>query len=250
VTSILGKATLPLSRDGEPKQTGFLPTPIRIRRPLIAIASTVVVLASVAGFANLYARANRQSPVVIVTHQVVQGQQISEGDLGVVDAAISGTVSTVPVGDVDLVAGKRAAVTLLPGSLLSMSDVSSSLQILPGHAVVGIALKAGQLPSSGLQVGERVMVVQTASSGSLAGGVATTSPAASNSAQSGYSAMANGVLVPAASVYAMAIPSANSGSDDAELVSIQVSSALAPAVSVVAAEGQVSLILLPQEGPS
>ena len=234
------------SKDGASTSAARFPTPIRVRRPAMAIMSVTIVFASVAGFASMYSSANRQAPVVIVTRLVPEGQRITRADLGEANAAISGSVTPIPVADASLVTGKRAAVTLPPGSLLTMADVSTSLQIQAGNAVVGVALKDGQLPTSGLDPGENVMVVETASPGESVTSVATPTPTSSSSSPTGTPGSPVGVLVPIASVYDVETPAANSGASATELVSIQISSILAPAVSMAAAAGQVSLVLLPQ----
>ena len=56
-------------------------------------------------------------------------------------------------------------MTIPSGSLLTMADTTAAEPISPGDAVVGMALKAGQLPSSGVEPGEQVMIVQTGAPG-------------------------------------------------------------------------------------
>ena len=88
------------------------------------------------------------------------------------------------------------------------------------------------------------MVVQTASPGSpLSVGTRSGSGAASN-ANSEATAV-TGVLVPEAAVFDVTTPGANSGGTVSELVSVEVPTTLAAAVSTAAAADQVSLVLLP-----
>jgi SAF domain len=209
-----------------------LPKPNKVRRPVMALASTVLVFASIAIFAGLYANAGHRVPVVAVVQPVNQGQQISSSDLGQVEASISGSVHPIPYSAVGSVVGKQAAVALVPGSILTAGDVSSASRLPAGDAIVGIALKPGQLPSAGVVPGEQVMVIQTGLPGSPA-------PAFSSSTQSNTV----GVLVPRADVYDVAPPSAASG-QSTQLVSVEVAEQLAPAVSVAAAAGQVSIVVI------
>lgn len=213
-----------------------LPAPVRVRRPVLAIASVAVVFASIAIFVSIYSRANHQISVIAITRPVPQGQQITANDLGVANAVVSGAVSPVPTADARDIVGKVAAVALVPGSLLTMADVSNSQPLAAGDAVVGIALKDGQLPSSGVEPGDQVMVVQTETPGTPVPGASTGTTGTAGS---------TGVLVPSARVYEVATPAPSSSGAASELVSIEVSSTVAAEVSVAAAADQVSLVLLP-----
>jgi SAF domain len=205
----------------------------------MAVASAVVVFASIAAFATIYSSANHQVEALIVTTTIEQGQPITASQLGQSGVAISGGVVAIPVSDASELSGKRAAVTIPAGSLLTPADVTSSQPIASGDAVVGMALKAGQLPAAGVSPGDQVMIVETASPGSP---VTTTGSADSSSGASGAS---TGVLVAQASVFDVTTPPANASGTVSELVSVEVPSTLAAAVSTAAASGDVSLVLLP-----
>jgi len=196
------------------------------------------VFASIAIFADIDASSNRHTDVLIVTQTIEQGQQMEGSDLGQASASISGGVTAIPVSDASQLLGKRAAVTIPAGSLLTAGDISSTQAINAGYAVVGMALKVGQLPSAGVAAGDQVMIVQTASSGAPLG-----SP--SGSGTSTGTGASTGVLVSQASVFDVEIPSASTGSNASQLVSVEVSSTLAAAVATAAAADQVSLVLLP-----
>jgi hypothetical protein len=221
-----------------------LPKPNKVRRPVMALASTVLVFASIAIFADLYANAGHRAPIVAVVQPVHQGQQISSSDLGEVEASITGSVQPIPYSAVGSVVGKEAAVALVPGSILTTGDVSTASRIPGGDAIVGVALKPGQLPSAGVVPGQQVMVVQTG----LPGSPAPTSPSSSSSSGSTLNQPSGvGVLVPRADVYDVASSASTSGDSSTQLVSIQLPQDLAPAVSVAAAAGEVSLIVIPPE---
>ena len=237
-----------------------LPKPNKVRRPVMALASTVLIFASIAIFASLYTSAGHRVPIVAVVRPVHQGQKISSSDLGEATASISGSVQPIPYSAVGSVVGKQAAVGLVPGSILTTGDIATTSRIPAGDAVVGIALKPGQLPSAGVVPGEQVMVVQTGQPGSPAPSLSTSSSSSTSgaasfpapSAGSGSSSSqsgSEGVLVPRAQVYDVASPSAASGGASTQLVSVELAQQLAPAVSVAAAAGQVSIVVLPQ-GPS
>ena len=244
-----GAASSRMGRDESPARGGSgsterLPKPNRVRRPVMALASTVLIFASIAIFADLYANAGHRVPIVAVVQPVHQGQQITSSDLGEVEASISGSVHPIPYSAVGSVVGKEAAVALVPGSILTMGDVSSASRIPVGDAIVGVALKPGQLPSAGVVPGQQVMVIQTGLPGSPAPTFlsSSSSPGSTSSQPSGV-----GVLVPRAEVYDVASPGSASGSSPTQMLSIQLPQNLAPAVSVAAAAGEVSVIVIPPE---
>ena len=65
----------------------------------MVLASLVMVFASIAVFADIYASTNRQTSVLIVTQTIQQGQQLSGSDLGQASVSISSGVSPIPVSD-------------------------------------------------------------------------------------------------------------------------------------------------------
>ncbi len=219
--------------------------------------SALLVFASIAAFASVYTRANHRQSVLIVTQTIEQGQPITGSDLGSASVSISGAVHPIPVSDPQLLAGRRAAVTIPSGSLLTMADTTAAQPISPGDAVVGVALKAGQLPSGGVEPGDQVMIVQTGAPGAPL--VSPVEPSGSSAGNSASSSPANlGVLVPRATVFDVQMPSVGSGGSnasslqgassstgDSQLVSVEVSDSDAPTVSTSAAAGQISLVLIP-----
>jgi hypothetical protein len=205
----------------------------------MVVASSALVFASIAVFAGAYSSANRQSPVLVVTTTIEQGQPIVGSDLGQASVAISGGVTPIAVSDASELSGKRAAVTIPAGSLLTTSDVTGAQSIDVGDAVVGLALKEGQLPSSGLKAGDKVMIVQTA----IPGSALTVPPTTGGSPD--ISTASAGVLVPQASVFDVEVPPVSSSASVLESVSVEVSATLAAGVSTAAAADEVSLVLLP-----
>lgn len=266
MTALLDRARTSRDGPGAKSTQDRLPAPVRVRRPVLAVASVAVVFTSIAVFVGIYSDTNHQVAVITVAQPVLQGQRITSGDLGEAHLTTSGALSPVPVAEARDVVGKVATVTLVPGSMLTMADVSASQPIKPGDAVVGIALKDGQLPSAGVEPGDEVMVVQTETPGSPAPDTPASSPTgvgATGSSQAGTTSSGGsvpeasaagspgnptGVLVPDALVFGVASPGPNSSGSASELVSIEVSSTVAAAVSVAAASDQVSLVLLPASG--
>jgi SAF domain len=223
--------------------TDRMPVVGRSRRPLLVVASGLLVVVSIAMFASLYSSANHQTTVLVVVNTIDQGQQITAGDLGQASVSISSGVVPIAVADAHQLSGKRASVTIPAGSLLTMADVSGGETVATGDAIVGIALKTGQLPAGGVKVGDHVMMVLTNSPGTPVTGMST----AASSASSGEAT--TGVLIPRAAVFGVDLPSANSSSGTSLLVSVEVPQAVAADVATAAAADQVSLVLLPIGNP-
>jgi hypothetical protein len=139
--------------------------PTRQRRPGWAALGGVLVLGLGAAFGYLYSTAGSKEPVVVLTAPVAVGEVIDRADLSTVDVA--GDVTAIAGANLESVVGQRAAVALLPGTLLQRSMVTDADPIPPGQAQVGMAVKAGQVPADGLIAGDRVQVLRLA--GQVAG---------------------------------------------------------------------------------
>jgi SAF domain len=220
--------------------------------------SALLVFASIAAFVSVYARGNHRQSVLIVTQTIEQGRPITGADLGSASLSVSGAVHPILVSDAQLLSGRRAAVTIPTGSLLTMADTTAAQPVSPGDAVVGMALKGGQLPASGVEPGDQVMIIQTGAPGTplVSSAQSSQSPADGIATPSSPGA---GVLVSRATVFDIQPPPGGSGgsggsssslgppspSTDSQLVSVEVAVSDAAVVSAAAAVGQVSLVLLP-----
>jgi hypothetical protein len=191
-------------------------------------------------FALIYAHSSRLESVIGVARQVPEGELVSSGDLRQVDISIGNGVTVVPVDQAGEVVGKPAAVTLLAGTLLSPSDIGGSKALGSGEAVVGIDLKPGMVPASGVQPGERVLIVLTGQSGSpltanASGGSASSGQLSSNGATFSTEVIAKATVV--------GVDDAPDDSGAGDLVaSVEVASEMAPVVADASAAGQAALV--------
>lgn len=135
------------------------------------------------------------------------------------------------------VANLRAKVSLPAGVLLSWADLTSAPALPTGDVVVGVTLRPGQAPAEALAPGEAVQVRYVPSS-------STATSAGSSSAKVGLSAGA--VVVPRATVYALAPPATGSAG---EVVSLVVPEAAAGRLVGLAAQGEVAVDLLAAAAP-
>lgn len=130
----------------------------------IALAVALIVTLAAIG-AYLYSTAGSKTPVVMVIHRIAVGQVVQRSDLTTVP--VSGRVVAVVGGNLASVVGQRAAVTLLPDTLLQRAMVTSGQTLPAGQAQVGVAVRSGQIPADGLAAGDRVRVVQLPVKGSV-----------------------------------------------------------------------------------
>ncbi len=247
MTAVVDRVNLNRASTTEATAAPRVPTPLRGRRPLLAVASALLVFVSVAGFADLYASANHPESVLVVTRTIEQGKLIGADDLSAARIDVSGRVSLIPVSDSSELNGERAAVTIPAGSLLITNDLTDVPSIAAGDAVVGLALKAGEMPAAGVEPGDQVMIVETAPAGAALDGTGGAGqPSGVTEPESEGSGAPTGVLVPQADVFDVESPPLDASSGTLQLVSVEVSSTEAAAVTTAANADQVSLVLLPE----
>jgi hypothetical protein len=200
-----------------------------------------LVTSCIAIFTSIYLRAGNKSEVLVLTHNVAQGQAITRSDLAVVRVSYSSGLAPIPVDDLSAVLRQSAVVPLLQGTLLSMTELTA--QPGPGHgdAIVGIATKPGQLPAEGVAVGASVDVILTGSESTLTGGASDGSVPASPPVPSG-DVEVGAVLAPNASV--IAVSASTDANANTTVVSVLIPSTLAPLVASASAAGQVALVLV------
>jgi hypothetical protein len=241
--------TRPVVESGS-HRVGLRLDPVRHRRrPALAVGSLALVVACVAVFTSVYAKAGDQLSVVGVAVAVPQGQVVKADDLTVVRIAASSGLSTVPADEASVVVGRRAAENLEPGTLLTTEELVVSYSPPAGESIVGVAAKEGQYPASGVEPGETVDVILTGAPGqedSVAVDPETTSDqsGAGATATPGEATVTAGtVLVPDATVLEAAPSPASSGSDAVD-VSLLMPSTLAPLVASASAADQVALVVV------
>ncbi len=188
----------------------------------MALLGVVAVVGGALLFLALYSNVEHRQAVLAVARPVAVGQVITAADLQVVRVSTSSGVTPVPASRASSVAGRTAAVTLVPGTLLASAQLGSSSDLRAGQAIVGVALKAGQAPAA-LRAGTRVEVIDSTKSTSGDPGrpvVLTDQAVVSSSARS------------------------ESSSSATSLVSLTLPSGDAPAVASAAADGRVSLVVV------
>jgi hypothetical protein len=171
--------------------------------------------------------AGHRHAVLVVVRPVGAGATIRPGDLGEARISADPQIHTVGAAGRTRVIGRTAAVNLVPGTLLTLGELSNGPVVGSGSAVVGLALKPGRLPS-GVKALDRVTLIETA-------GVNSGSTSGSSSGSGSGS-----VLASEATVSSVA-PSADGQST---VVSVVVATDQAPTVAAAAARDEVTVVVL------
>ena len=201
-----------------------MPSAQRERKPaLFALAILLVALG--AGAAGLLViRASAQVQAIEVVQPVNQNSQIPAGALEEVSVPAGSALNYLPWTSVAEVERDFAAISIPADTLLTRQMVSGSNTSTAGRDLVGLSLKAGQVPGD-LQPGDEVEAVAVGTAcGTTAGAV----------------------LAQRAEVTAVSGSVTASGST--AVVTLAVQPADAEALTCSAANGNVGLALLPDHG--
>lgn len=140
-----------------------LPRAPRERRPWLAALAVLLIVGGAAVAGLLALRADERVPVLELARDVAAGAQITEADLRTTPVA-SENALLVPAGALDQVVGQYATVKLTAGQLLDSTMLRADATLEEGQVAVGAALGAGRVPATGLQPGDIVTLVSTATS--------------------------------------------------------------------------------------
>lgn len=196
----------------------------RHRQFPLVVVGVLLVLGCALAFTDASLHLGSREEVLVVAQPVAAGQVLTSADLRAARVSTGSGLEVVLSGQEATVVGRRAAVALVAGSLLTASEVGSPPLVGSGFDVVAVGLKAGAYPPE-LAPGDRVQIVPVTSSSSSGG--------------NGTSGVASGSPVGAT---VLSIETAPSDSDDPTVFSLQVSTSDADEVAALAAAGQASLV--------
>ena len=146
--------------------TTAAPTPppslgARRRRPALGALSVALIVAGGLGSAALYATGDERVEVLAVARVVPYGQTLTDADLRVVRVTLDDGVKPVGASRKAQMVGRRAAVELRPGTLLTQDQVTDTVALQPGQMLVGVAVERSHLPVQRLTPGMQVVIVST-----------------------------------------------------------------------------------------
>ena len=192
----------------------------------------LLVLGCALAFTDASVHLGSREEVLVVAQPVSAGQVLTGADLGTARVSTGSGLQVVVAGEEAGVVGRRAAVPLVAGALLTEAEVGSAPPVGSGSDEVAVGLKAGAYPPD-LAPGDRVEVVPVVSS---------TGPAGSGTSATGSgTAAVSGSPVHATVLGVDTAPAASSGPT---VVSLEVASRDAEEVASWAAAGEASLVEL------
>lgn len=141
---------------------GFV-DPVRSRRSWRYTAGAIAAIVAGGLLAvAVYTQVQQTVTVFTVSGTVQRGATFTARDLATITVTPGQRIDGYTSGQAAQIIGKIAAVTLPAGSLITRSAVVDRLPIDDGHAVVGVAVKASQMPATGLEAGDQVVITPIA----------------------------------------------------------------------------------------
>ncbi|WP_091653999.1 SAF domain-containing protein [Micromonospora pallida] len=131
-----------------------------MRPGLLGLAVLLIALGGLgAAFAVTSVRAT--GTYLAVARPVEVGTVLSADDLMSVQVAGGQGLRPVPAGEIDDVIGKRAAVTLTPGTLVTQAQLTDKPLLGTGQQQLALGLKPSEVPARTLRPGDKVLLVST-----------------------------------------------------------------------------------------
>ncbi|MEV6796410.1 SAF domain-containing protein [Streptomyces sp. NPDC051320] len=143
------------------------PLPPRRRRRSFMVIGAVMVLAGAIGVAGLLNASSDRLDVLVLAHDVPVGQKIGAADLRVVALPPEPGLNTTPATQRSKMVGRRAAVALSEGSLLTARQLAGNSTLRPGEELVAVEVKRGMAPVDALHPGDGIRLVTTPRDGEV-----------------------------------------------------------------------------------
>ncbi|MGC5660784.1 flagellar biosynthesis protein FlgA [Micromonospora sp. WMMD723] len=152
------------TRDGVPVDAPIAPPKVvrqrRTRPGLLGLAVLLIALGGLgAAFAVTSVRAT--GSYLAIARPVEVGRILIADDLVSVQVSGGAGLSPVPAKKRDEVVGKRAAVSLVPGSLLTMAQLTDAPLLGQGQQQIALGLEPSKVPARKLHPGDKVLLVST-----------------------------------------------------------------------------------------
>ena len=208
-----------------------LPAPPRERRPALAALAVLLILGGALGASFLVLRSGHRVAAIEISTRIGAGQRIPLSAMQPVQIPADTGLGYVPWAQAAQVSRFFTVGVIPAGALLTRGMVAPAGLSVAGKAVLGLALKDGQVPR-GLQTGDHIDIYQVSDS-------QQSCPGGSGS-----------VLTGDAVVLAIGRPSAATGSGAVADVQVAVNPTDAGAVACNAANGMVGIAVLPGAGPA
>lgn len=139
------------------------PTVIRQRRMRPGLLGLAILLIALGGLGSAFAVTSVRATgtYLAVARPVAAGSVLGADDLTSVQMAGGQGLRPVPADRIDDVIGKRAAVTLTPGTLVTQDQLTDQPLLGPGQQQIALGLKPSEVPARTLRPGDRVLLIST-----------------------------------------------------------------------------------------
>ena len=141
---------------------------VRRRQLPLVVVGVLLVLGCALAFADASLHMGSREEVLVVAQPISAGQMLTTADLQSAQVSTGSGVQVVPASEEASVVGRSVAVPLVPGALLTRTEVGSSSAVGSDSDVVAVGLKSGAYPPD-LAPGDRVQVIPVSSSSSGSG---------------------------------------------------------------------------------
>jgi hypothetical protein len=206
-----------------------LPSAPRERKPALAALAVLLILGGALGAGLLVIQGSKRVAAIEISQPVGAGQRIPVTAMQPVQIAAGSGLAYVPWDQASQVARFYTVSAIPQGTLLTREMVATSGTPVAGKAVLGLALKDGQLPR-GLTGGDHIDIYQV------------------SDAQETCPGGSGGTLAADAVVLAIGTPSTISGSTAIADVEVALNPSDAGPVACNAANGIVGIAVLPDGG--
>ncbi len=143
-----------------------LVTPPKIRRrPSHIVATVAAIFVGAATFAWGWAATTTSEAVVAARTTIPRGAVITADDLTTAQVSGDSTLKVVPGEDMDELVGKRAALDIAAGGLLTPEMATADNMPPEGQSIVGVSLTPAQVPAITPRSGDKVRLVATTGEG-------------------------------------------------------------------------------------
>lgn len=230
----MSAGTTAATRSAASRRRGVTPPPgqplrTRPRRRGMVAGGVLLVLVCGVLAGVLYLKAGGKVSVIVTARPVPAGQVIDRADLTTAQIAAD-SIPAYAGAHMSEVVGKTTAVGVVTGEIVSPAMLTVGSGLPAGSAVVGVAVKPGQLPASGLNPGDVVMVVLLSPTSAAGTSTATSNPGGAASVLTDHAPVVDTATLPA-------------GAGD--VISVQVPRTDAAALAAASSAGLVALVRVP-----
>lgn len=143
----------------------LVPPPKLRRRPALVAGAVAAICLGALLAVWAWTSTTDTHEVLAARATIARGAIINASDLERVRINGDPALEPLPASAYDEVVGKRAALDIAAGSLLTAAETTSSAIPPKGKSVVGVAVTPAQAPGVRLQSGDRVRIVVTPAQG-------------------------------------------------------------------------------------